>query len=139
MEPMRSWFQRLFGAGGVLPPLRGVPSVRRVKNHSALSGYAYEYFFEGFRDRPGERTYEFMASGDRKNWFRLEVAVPDTALAGWERRQGRRLGSSERYGVAKLALLAAFDERAGPDAMRRPPIRVSGELMEEIAGRLGLD
>jgi hypothetical protein len=139
MEWMPSWLDRLFGGSEARPPLRGAPAVRRQKNYTALSGYAYEYFFDGYRDCPGERRYEFTVSGDRKNWFPLVVVLPESALSAWEESHGRRLADNERYGVAKLALFAAFDERPGPNAMRESPVRVTPELAAEIFVQLGFE
>jgi hypothetical protein len=99
-------------------PLRGSPTVARVKHYSALSGYAYEYLYEGYHDRADERVHVFRLSGDRKTWFALSVHVPGEALRTWEEAHGRTLGGSERYAVAKLALFAAFDQRPNPREMR---------------------
>ncbi len=70
--------------------LRGVPAIRRMKHYAALSGYAYEYCFEGYRNRPAVREYVFSASGDRKNWNPISILLPDAALERW--RSGRRAG-----------------------------------------------
>jgi hypothetical protein len=110
-------------------PLRGVPVVRRQKNYAAESGYAYEYFYEGRRDGGGVGEYVFTVSGDRKTWFALSVYVPEDAV--------RALSENERYAVAKMALFAAFDERASPAAMRAA-VRVAAGQVEELLGRLGL-
>lgn len=131
------WLGRLLGRREP-PPMRGVPAVRRQKNYSAASGYAYEYFFEGYREEKGARRYQFTVSADRKSWFGLEVAVEDQAVAAWERRHGRALGDNERYAVAKMALFEAFDERPNPEAMRQA-VRVGEAEAERLLERLGID
>jgi hypothetical protein len=138
MESMPSWLDRLLHKPEA-PPLRATPPVRRRKNYSALSGYAYEYFFEGFRDYPGERRYEFTVSGDRKRWFTLLVIVPEASLALGDETGRPGLADNERYAVAKLALFAAFDERAGPRAMEGAPVRVTAELARAIIEQLGFE
>jgi len=99
-------------------PLRGVPATRRLKNYAALSGYVYEYFFEGYRDGAGGREFVFSVSGDRKSWSAFQVRLAGDATAEWERERACLLGDRERYAVAKLALFSAFDERENPAAIR---------------------
>ena len=111
-------------------PLRGVPAVRRQKNFLAASGYAYEYFHDGWRVSAGAREYVFTVSGDRKTWWPLSVFVEEDA--------GRTLKENERYGVAKMALFAAFDERESPAAMREP-VRVAAAQVNELLARLGIE
>lgn len=120
-------FRKLFARKD--EPLRGVPSVRRQKNYSAESGYAYEYFHEGWRPAGGAREYLFTVSGDRKAWFPLSVFVDEAAV--------RALAENERYAVAKMALFAAFDERESP-AVMRDPVRVPAARVAELLSRLGL-
>lgn len=119
-------------------PLRAVPAVRRQKNYAAESGYAYEYFYEGLRDERGARHHVFTVSGDRKTWFETTVSVPDSAIDAWQRAHGRTLADNERYGIAKLALFAAFDERAEPGDLRAP-IAVAPEQVAALLARLGVD
>lgn len=132
-----SWWEKLFRRREDAP-LRGVPAVRRQKNYSAASGYAYEYFYEGFRDAGGCRCHLFTVSADRKTWFALEVAVEDRAVEAWAARHGRALADNERYAVAKMALFEAFDERPHPEAMRQP-VRVGLEDAHRLLERLGVD
>lgn len=98
------------------PPLIAGPVGPRVKTYSAASGYVYQYAFTGQRVRPGVIEYIFDVSWDRTNRHAISVWVSDAALAPWSADNGRGLTSSERYGVAKMALRNAFDERA-PSAM----------------------
>jgi len=95
-------------------PLRGAPATRRLKTCAALSGYVYEYFFEGYRYMRGGREFVFSVTGDRKSWFAFAVHLAGDATADWERERARTLGDRERYAIAKLALFSAFDERANP-------------------------
>jgi hypothetical protein len=99
-------------------PLRGAPATRRLKNYAALSGYVYEYFFEGYRDTRDTREYVFSVSGDRKSWSAFQVRLAGDATAEWERERDFVLGDRERYALAKLALFSAFDERENPTAVR---------------------
>ena len=118
---MPSWWDRLRPTGPAEPePLKGQRPVRRLKIYSSMTGYVYEYAYEGYRDAGGEREHVFSVSADRKNWFLLPVLVPDEALTDWEREHERGLNEAERYAVAKLALFAAFDERPTPAALCAP-------------------
>ncbi|MBI5282453.1 MAG: hypothetical protein HY858_12280 [Candidatus Solibacter usitatus] len=119
-------------------PLEGVPAARRQKNYASQSGYAYEYFHEGRRESGDGREYVFTASGDRKAWFTVSVVVPDASTGEWERLHGRPLQDNERFAVAKLALMEAFDLRETPQAMRAP-VLVTPEQVEELLGRLGVE
>jgi hypothetical protein len=135
---MPGWFRRLFGA--VPPaPLRGAPAVRRMKNHTALSGYVYEYVYDGMRETAAlETEYVFTFSADRKRWFTLSVRVAEAEVRAWETAHARELGPAERYAVAKLALLAAFDEHPSPAALRSP-LSISAARIGELLGALGYD
>jgi hypothetical protein len=133
-----SWWRRLFTRAPEKAPLRGTPAVRRQKNYSAASGYAYEYLFEGFRDEGGCRCYVFTVSADRKAWFEITVLVEDRAIESWAAHHGRPLADNERYAVAKMALFEAFDERPDPGSMQKP-VRVGPEEAEQLLSRLGLD
>lgn len=86
-----------------------------MKSYSGQSGYVYQYAFRGQRPARHGRDigveYAFDATYDRKSVHRLWVFIADAALVPWMERNGRDLTNSERYGVAKLALRNAFDER----------------------------
>lgn len=131
-----NWWRRLFRHRQA-PPLRATPAVRRQKNYSAATGYAYEYFYEGFRDEGGCRNHVFTVSADRKTWFELIVSVEDSAMEAWARSHGRSLAENERYAIAKMALFEAFDERPGPAAMRAP-VRVGVHDAGRFLDRLGI-
>jgi len=132
---MAEWLDRVLGRGA--PNLRGTPAVRRMKNYAALSGYAYEYYYEGYRDTRGRREYAFTVSGDRKTWFPLVVRLGAGVAETWEREHGRRLEDRERYALAKLALFSAFDDRPNPEAARTP-VEVTAELARSLFQRLEL-
>lgn len=117
--------------------MRGTPAVRRMKNYAALSGYAYEYFYEGYRDGGGRREFTFTVSGDRKTWFPLAVRLCAGAAEAWEKEHGRRLDERERYALAKLALFSAFDERPNPQAAKAP-VEVTAETAARLLERLEL-
>jgi hypothetical protein len=117
--------------------LLGVPAVRRVKTYAALSGYVYEYFFEGYRDRQGGREFVFAVSGDRKSWFAFQVRLGAGATEAWERDRSFALGDRERYALAKLTLFSAFDERANPGEMRGC-FELTPEMAAELLEKLDL-
>jgi len=122
-----------------LPPLRGAPTARRNKTYSAQTGYVYEYFYEGWRPaaRSGERgsQYVFQASADRRNYSPVSVFLKDSAIESWEREHGRELNAAERYGLAKMALFQAFDERESPRLMREEVVvrpADAGDILERL-------
>lgn len=130
---MPGWFQRLFARRAAAPaPLKGKRPVARVKSYTALSGYVYEYVYEGYREDAAARTHVFMVSAGRKEWFKLDVAVPFAALAEWESEHSRTLNEAERYAVAKLALFAAFDGRDGPGALRTGAVRADAAQISAL-------
>ncbi len=96
-------------------PLTGAPAHVRMKSYSAASGYVYQYVFAG--QRPGTYAgrdgfeYAFDVTYDRRTTHRLWVFIADAATEPWETSNGRQLTNSERYGVSKIALRNAFDER----------------------------
>lgn len=124
------------------PPLAGAPAVRRQKTYSAESGYVYQYYYLGYRAceraaAPGVE-YVFDVSADRKLWFPVPVFVSSSGLHFWQTAHGCELNSSEQYAVAKLSLLRAFDERAGPAAMTAA-VQPTSEEIESILERLRID
>lgn len=133
---MPGWWRKIVGTAAP-EPLRAVPRVRRQKNYLAMSGYGYEYFFEGWRPGAARREYHFTVSGDRKTWFALQVLLPDEAVRQWEAAQARPLADNERYAIAKMALFEAFDNRENPVAMRAP-VEISQALADDLLERLGI-
>lgn len=122
-------------------PLTGAPAVRREKTHSAESGYVYQYFYEG--QRPSKRDsgpgtqYVFHVSADRKSSFPVSVFLAEPELAPWQKEHARRLGSTERYAIAKLALFQAFDRRETPAAMSEE-VRVSSQDVASFLATLDI-
>src|SRR5262249_23384641 len=124
----RNWF------GKKTAPLTGAPAVRRQKTYSAQCGYVYQYFYEG---RRGESEFVFTVSSDRKTWHESSVHVPHAAIRPWEETHGRSLSGTERYALAKMALFAAFDERAPQDMQQ--PVHVTEQDVAAIMERLDLE
>lgn len=118
-------------------PLTGAPAVRRLKNYQAGTGYVYQYVYLGQRRKGREVEYVFDSSADRKTWFPVSITVPDSALTGWEHDQRRALTGAERYAVAKLALMARFDEAEAPGLLREP-VLVTGAAARQILANLGI-
>lgn len=140
MGEMPAWFDRLRNPNpsrGTPEKLLGVPATRRLKNYAAFSGYVYEYYFEGYRDRREGREFVFSVSGDRKSWFAFEVRLAAGATEAWQRERELALGDRDLYALAKLALFSTFDERANPAAMRGS-VDVTPEMAVELLEKLDL-
>ena len=140
MEEMPGWLDKLRKPNLsrlAAVPLSGVPPTRRLKNYAALSGYVYEYCFEGYRDVRATREFVFSISGDRKSWSTFQVRLAGDATAAWERERSRSLGDRERYAIAKLALFSAFDERENP-AELRGSFDVTPDMAVELLQKLDL-
>lgn len=140
MGEMQGWLDRLrrpIPGRCADTNLLGVPATRRLKNYAALSGYVYEYCFEGYRDVRAGREFVFSVSGDRKSWFVLLVLLAGDAIKQWEYDHRCSLGDRERYAIAKLALFSAFDERTNPKEMGRP-VQVTPELAGALLEKLDL-
>jgi hypothetical protein len=118
-------------------PLSGAPAVRREKTYSAQSGYVYQYFYRGRRPESAGTEFVFSISADRRRWRDLCVVVSAAAVEEWERSHQRDLSSTERYAVAKMALFAAFDERATPADLYQP-VHVQAAGLSRIVESLGL-
>ena len=123
-------------------PLTGAPPVRRQKSYSAASGYVYQYYYEGQRPARREREagteFVFDVSADRKTSFAVSVFLPDSALEAWARAHERPVQSNERYALAKMGLVQAFDERANPQLMRQE-VRLRAADVAAILERLGIE
>lgn len=131
----RSWF------GKKPVPLSGAPAVRRLKSYSAGSGFVYQYTYEGQRPLEGLAGLEFVfsASADRKTWQPVSIAVEQRGVRAWERTHARTLSSSEWYALAKMALFAAFDERATPADLFGEAVPVREPEVTAILQTLGLE
>ncbi len=119
-------------------PLQGVPVVRRMKHYAAASGYAYEYFFEGYRDQPGARVYHFTLSADRKTWRPFSLTLPAASIQAWEQAHGRSLAPNERYAVAKIALFETLDRMDSPSLLPEA-LTIDPPQVDSHAANLGLD
>jgi hypothetical protein len=91
------------------PPLTGGRAVRREKTYSAESGYVYRYVYSGQRPSVGGTEYVFEVSRDRRGFNPVSVFLNETALADWQSAHGSELTGPERYALAKMGLLQAFD------------------------------
>ena len=121
-------------------PLTGAPATRRVKTYAAQSGFAYSYWYEGRRpySSRGESGTEFVftAAGTGAEGIAVSVLLDNAAVRAWEQAHTRQLSSAELYGLAKMSLFQAFDERARPDLMKAP-VQVRLADIEAIAETLG--
>ena len=131
----RDWFAKK------AVPLTGTPAVRRMKTYSAQSGYSYQYMYLGQRPllKTAGTEFVFTITADRRNWHDVSVLVEAAAVRGWEQSHERTLSATEWYALAKMALFAAFDERAQPAEMRGEPVRLRAADVEGILEQLGRD
>ena len=120
------------------PPLSGAPAVRREKNYTAESGYVYRSFYLGNRAAEGGTEYVFEVSADRHGFMLVSVALVEAALARWQSSHARDLAATERYAIAKMSLLRAFDQCPAPSEMPREVI-VSAADVADILETLGID
>jgi hypothetical protein len=122
-------------------PLAGAPAVHRIKRYAADTGHVYEYYYAGHRpwrdERSGGVEFEFRFSVGRAAWLPAAVVMADGAVRVWETDRARTLSPTERYAIAKLALLQKLDELAPPPAAAIE-VRVSAADIETIAARLDL-
>jgi hypothetical protein len=134
--PFSRFFSRFFPSKA---PLTGAPERPRIKTYSALSGYVYQYRFQGRRaaslERAAATEYVFSVSADRRTSFPVSVMVPDEAVRQWEQRHEREINGPERYAIAKMSLFEAFDERPDPAALREAVVvRATGvdEILKSL-------
>lgn len=136
---MKEWLQKL--RGKTPAPLTGAPQVRRQKTYSAQSGYVYVYEYAGcrevIRDSDQATEYVFEVSSDRQTFEHVSVFLAPSAVAAWE-DEHHSLDSNERYAIAKMALLQAFDERQEPRQMRQAVVIRRADA-ESILETLGID
>ncbi|MGO9094070.1 MAG: hypothetical protein ACLQGV_02510 [Bryobacteraceae bacterium] len=136
---MLEWLRK-FGAKK-LPSLQGAPLVPRQKSYSAQSGYVYLYHYAGRRaaelgSEPGTQ-FVFQVSADRTTFFPVSVFLADSALQAWQSAH-HELRANERYAIAKMALLQAFDERQRPQHMTLE-VLVRRADAESILETLGIE
>jgi hypothetical protein len=121
-----------------LPQLSGGRAIRREKTYSAESGYVYRYSYCGQRLTDRGMEYVWEACADRQPLAPVSIFLSDAALAPWQSAHQRELAGPERYAVAKMALLRAFDARPNPAAVREDVI-VNADDVTSILETLGLD
>ena len=119
-----SLWEKLFGRKRESGTARQAsPTVRRQKTYSAQSGYVYQYYFAGMRMREQDGSlgtqYVFDVTADRKSFFETSLFLERRVLESWTRQHGRDLNASEIYGIAKILLFRAFDEKENPEALRK--------------------
>lgn len=107
----------------------------RPKSYSAQTGFVYMYYYEGRQQIAEASRYVFRATADRKTWFPVAIVVPDPVIDAWQARN-RELTVNERYAVAKLSLMQAFDERQ-PGELHSDVLVAPGDV-ETISETLGL-
>ncbi len=117
-------------------------TVRRIKTHSAQTGYVYEYYFVGKRRalprEPASTEFIFDVSSDRKTRYAVSVFLLDAALGAWAESHGRSLTDPEQYAAAKMRLLRGFDEITDMLASGRKLTLEAADL-EELVGSLGIE
>ncbi len=113
-------------------------TVRRIKTHSAQTGYVYEYYFVGKRralpTEPPSTEFIFDVSSDRKSRYAVSVFLMDSALGDWAAAHGRSLTEPEQYAAAKLRLLRGFDEVKDMMVAGRRLALEGAELAELLEG-----
>ena len=117
-------------------------TVRRIKTHSAQTGYVYEYYFVGKRRALPEEAagteFIFDVSSDRKTRYAVSVFITDDAVSGWRSSHGRLPTDPEQYAAAKMRLLRGFDEITDMlNAGRR--LDLDAAEMGELLGELGVE
>jgi hypothetical protein len=116
-------------------------TVRRMKTHTAETGYVYQYYFVGSRpalasapEAPATE-YVFDVTSDRKTTFAVSVFLRRSALDQWRELHSRSLTQAEQYAAAKLALLRAFDHTENMLASSRR-VSVEASDLEELLAPL---
>jgi hypothetical protein len=117
-------------------------TVRRIKTHSAQTGYVYEYYFVGRRralpeELPGTE-FIFDVSSDRKSKYAVSVFLTDDAVSAWASAHGRALTEPEQYAAAKLRLLRAFDEVDDMLARGRR-LALDGDAIGQLLSGIGVE
>ena len=115
--------------------------LRRVKTHTAETGFVYQYYFVGSRPAmTGAATeYIFDVTADRaRSVHAVSIFLEDEALEAWSAVHGRELTDTERYAAAKLRLLRGFDETEDLFGSPRRFI-IDADIIEELLAPLGLE
>jgi hypothetical protein len=124
-------FKRFFSRNSV--PWSGAPANPRLKTYTAESGYVFHYFYQGHRpSRVAAGTeFAFQISLDRRDWQRLVIYLPNTALLAWQQAHARELSSNERYALVKMKLFEFFERHS-------PPARLPDLVLVDAADVTGL-
>jgi hypothetical protein len=119
-----------------------IMTVRRVKTHSAQTGYVYEYYFVGKRralpDEARGTEFIFDVSSDRKTKYAVSVFLTDEAASAWAASHGRTLTDPEQYAAAKLRLLQGFDD-IGDMLHGGRRLALKGSEIEELLKGIGVE
>ena len=118
--------------------LRGAPAVRREKRYSAENGSVYLYYYCGNRPIEGGVEYVFEASLDGRRFHPVSVRLREEALSRWQDSHARGLVDAERYALAKMSLLRAFDQSpAGGEVL--PQVAITADHVAGILAELDID
>jgi hypothetical protein len=120
-------------------PFRGAPARKRLKTHSAATGYVYQYFYIGYRKmgpESGDLEYVFRASSDRQHYHPISVILGADRIVESSARRGRTLTEAEKYAVAKLSLFTKLDQE-GRAVSERIEIRPDSREIDCHLGTLG--
>ncbi len=130
---MGRFLDKIFGRAAA--PLTGANP--RETTYAAQSGFVYQYRFEGRRAAREGAEYIFRLCAGPAHDTAISVVIENGAAGAWEEAH-RPLSSAELYGIAKMALFQAFDERSTPASMRAP-VRVRAADVAAFLEQLGLD
>jgi len=114
--------------------------IRRLKTYTGSQGYVYQYYFVGKRPALSSESEEYIfdVTSDRNLTYAVSVFLPRDVLAMWAEENGRALGDSEQYAVAKMRLFRAFDEAEEMQAQGRE-LKIDSQSLEELLAALGVD
>lgn len=123
--------------------MQGVPSHRRLKTYSALSGYVFQYVYAGYRRHaePPANDYIFQVGTQRSDSMPLPIRVSDSVAQLLHDASGREISPREKYALAKMKLFRVLDEwEAAPKDSCAPGqvFELSTEEAIEIWETLGL-
>ena len=113
-------------------PLRGVPTVRRLKTYQSGTGCTWTYCYEGFRDQSSPvsgRAFEFTLQSSGAPPLRLTVLIPDSTGSAVAEQIGRDIAPRELYALAKMHLFSVLDRETVLESDGRTSL-ASAEAME---------
>ena len=112
-------------------PLRGVPTVRRLKSYQADTGFTWAYYFEGYRaeaEPHPARTYVFTLQGGSRSPQRIFVVISELTLEDAAARTGSVVAPRESYALAKMHLFSVLDREDPPAPESRWELDVSAAV-----------